>query len=211
MDKKSLGKSIWIIAYSILLCVSVSVAWILAVKPNVVQDVKIDYDGKGTLVIAPSDIEGEVIVTNDDGEEVPLDENFSVKSNEVIPNGIIPFKMRLRNNTDVVTKIDISIVGIKVGKEDLLSVVYFSANPTTGWQENNKPLSVYKQLGDATKGSTNTYSLKVFEGVTLRPTEKSNDSDYLELSCYLYFDGEQMTNAHQNIALTLGAFRITQK
>ncbi len=209
--KKTTRKSILIIAYSILLCVTISFAWILAVEPNVVQNVNINYDDDDQLIIAPSDIEGQIIVTNGNGEEVQLDENFSIQSNEIIPNSVVPFKIRLRNNTELATKIDLSIVGIEVSNEKILNVVYFSATPSSGWTT-NVPLSVYKQFGDAQKGTVNDrYSMKVMEEITLRPTDTNNEQDCLEFSCYLYFDGETMTNEHKNITLSLGAFRITQK
>ena len=211
MKKRTLGKSIWIITYSILLCVTVSVAWILNMKPNVVENIIIDYDTNGQLIIAPMEISGKVYVTNEYGKEVELDEDFSVTPNEVVPNSVIPFKIRLRNNTASALKVDVSLVGIEVNNEKILSVVYFSATPSAGWTA-EMPKSVYKQLGEATKGTlTDTYSIKAIENVTLRSTDTQNQLDYMEFSCYLYFDGETMTNEYQNVNLTIGAFRITQR
>ncbi len=212
MKKRSLGKSIFILAYTILLCVTVSFAWILAQKPNEVQRVDIDYSEKGKLVIAPTDIEGSVYVTTSEGEEIELTQDFKISSSEVLPNSVIPFKIRLKNNTDSVTRVDVSIVGIQTSRANLLDVVFFSATPSTGWTETNVPNSVYKQLGEANQSSsTGKYSLSVLSGISLRTTDKEKEDDYLEFSCYFYFDGETMGNEHQNADLTIGAFRIIQK
>ena len=78
MKKKNLIKSIFILTYTVLLCVTVSFAWILAVKSNIVRELKIDYKDGGKLIIAPSDIEGAVYVTNEFGEEVELTEEFKI-------------------------------------------------------------------------------------------------------------------------------------
>ncbi len=211
MKKKNLGKSIFIIAYTLLLCVTVSFAWILAIKPNIVENVKVNYDDDHKLIIAPLDIEGAIYVVNERGEEVELTEDFHIDSKDVLPNSIIDFKIRLRNNTDSWAKIDVSLVGIVASRETLLNVVYFSATPSTGWGE-TVPQSEYKQLGDAKKSQTGeTYSLTVLDEISLRSTDKKDKQDYLEFSCYFFFDPETMTNEHQNSNLTIGAFRITQR
>lgn len=211
MKKKNLGKSIFIIAYTLLLCVTVSFAWILAIKPNIVQNVNINYNDDNKLIIAPSDIEGAVYVVNEKGEEVELTSDFHIDPKDVLPNSIIDFKIRLKNNTDNLTKIDVSLVGITTSRETLLNVVYFSATPSTGWGK-DAPHSEYKQLGDAKKSQTSeTYSLTVLNEISLRSTDKENEEDYLEFSCYFFFDPETMTNEHQNTELVIGAFRITQK
>ena len=209
MAKRTLIKSILIISYCVLLSVVASFAWMLAVKPNIVEHADINYDDRGKLVVAPTNIEGKVIVTNEEGVDVELDENFVIKPSEIVPNSIGPFRIRFRNNTETPTKIDLSIVGITVDKESLLEVMYLSAVPTRGWS--TAPLAVYKQMTDAKIGATGkTFSMKVLESVQLRPTSKIDKTDYLELSCYFYFDGELMTNEHQNITLSLRTFRITQ-
>lgn len=199
------------LVYALILCVTVSFAWILAIEPNVVKDVLIDYDEAGKLVIAPPNIEGEIYITDKDGNDVLLDENFEVSPNEVLPNSVIPFKLRLKNNTDAPAKVDISIVGVSTNRESILEVVFFSSTPTSGWGSNVPP-SRYIQLGDATKNEqNNTYSLMLMSDLSLRSTDKENEKDYLEFSCYFYFDGETMVNEHQNANLTIGAFRVMQR
>lgn len=211
MKKKNLIKSIFILAYTILLCVTVSFAWILAVKPNIIRELKIDYKDGGKLIIAPSDIEGAVYVTNELGEEVELTDEFKIEPKDVLPNSVVSFKIRLKNNTDNYTKVDVSLVGLKPSDENLLSVVYFAAMPSTGWGD-SAPTSVYKQLGDANKSSTGeTYNLTILSEISLPTTDKKNDNDYLELSCYFFFDPDTMTNEHQNANLKIGAFRIMQR
>ena len=107
--------------------------------------------------------------------------------------------------------VNITFVGITAENPSILDVVYFSATPSTGWKENTPP-STYINLGDAVYNEVDgTYTLTVLTTVVLRPTEVLNEDDYMGYECYFYFDGEAMTNAHQDANLEIGAIRISQK
>ena len=209
MKKREVGKRIIALVYAILLCVCVSFAWILTEKENIVKDVTIGYND-GRLVIAPPDIQGKIIITDEAGNESELTEDFKFDSTDVLPNSVIAFTLRIKNNAYNDNIIDISIVGISPEKAEILDVVYFSATPSSGWKTNTPP-STYTGLADAKLGADGTYSLTIAKAVVLRPTEVNNPDDCMEYECYFYFDGETMTNAHQDIDLGIGAIRLIQR
>lgn len=205
-----MSKRIIALIYAILLCVTVSFAWILSEKENIVKDVTIGYND-GKLVIAPTDIQGKVIISDSFGNETELTDDFEFNPTDIIPNSIIAFSLRLRNNSYMEIPVNITFVGITAENASILDVVYFSATPSTGWKENTPP-STYINLGDAVYNEVDgTYTLTVLTTVVLRPTEVLNEDDYMGYECYFYFDGEAMTNAHQDVNLEIGTIRISQK
>ena len=210
MRKKEMSKRIIALIYAILLCVTVSFAWILSEKENIVKDVTVGYND-GKLVIAPTDIQGKVIISDSMGNETELTDEFVFNPTDIIPNSIIAFSLRLRNNSYMEIPVNITFVGITAENPSILDVVYFSATPSTGWKENTPP-STYINLGDAVLNEVDgTYTLTVLTTVVLRPTEVLNEDDYMGYECYFYFDGEAMTNAHQDVNLEIGTIRISQK
>jgi len=210
VKKSELTKRIFALVYAILLCVTVSFAWILTEEENVVKDVTVGY-GDGKLVVASKDISGKLIITDDAGNETELNEDYFFSSTEILPNSVIAFSLRIKNNSYEEMVVDISIVGISPEDAKILDVVYFSATPSSGWK-NETPPAVYVKLGDAQYNTVDsTYTLSVSKSVLLRPTEPLNEDDYMEYACYLYFDGETMTNVHQDIDLSIGAIRISQR
>ena len=205
-----MSKRIIALIYAILLCVTVSFAWILSEKENIVKDVTVGYND-GKLVIAPTDIQGKVIISDSMGNETELTDEFVFNPTDIIPNSIIAFSLRLRNNSYMEIPVNITFVGITAENPSILDVVYFSATPSTGWKENTPP-STYINLGDAVLNEVDgTYTLTVLTTVVLRPTEVLNEDDYMGYECYFYFDGEAMTNAHQDVNLEIGTIRISQK
>ena len=210
MKRKEMSKRIIALIYAILLCVTVSFAWILSEKENIVKDVTIGYNN-GKLVIAPTDIQGKVLISDSLGNETELTDDFEFNPTDIIPNSIIAFSLRLRNNSYMEIPVNITFVGITAENPSILDVVYFSATPSTGWKENTPP-STYINLGDAVYNEVDgTYTLTVLTTVVLRPTEVLNEDDYMGYECYFYFDGEAMTNAHQDANLEIGTIRISQK
>ena len=209
MKRSELLKRIIALVYAILLCVTVSFAWILTEEENIVDDVIVGYDD-GKLVIASKDIEGKIIIADEQGNETELTEDYFFSPTEILPNSVIAFSLRIKNNAYEEMVVDISMVGISAENVSLLDVVYFSATPSSGW-EGETPSSVYVKLGDAALAQDGTYTLNVAAAVRLRSTEPLNEDDYMEYECYFYFDGESMTNVHQNIDLSVGAIRISQR
>ncbi len=210
MKKSELTKRIFALVYAILLCVTVSFAWILTEEENIVEHVIVGY-GDGKLVIASKDISGKLIIADENGNETELNEDYFFSSTEILPNSVIAFSLRIKNNSYEDMVVDISIVGISPEDVKILDVVFFSATPASGWK-NETPQAVYVKLGDAKYNEQDgTYTLSVAKAVRLRPTEPLNEDDYLEYECYLYFDGETMTNVHQDIDLDIGAVRISQR
>lgn len=210
MKKSEILKRIFALAYAILLCVTVSFAWILTEEENVVKDVEVGY-GNGMLTVASKDISGKLIITDDEGNETELNDKYLFSSTDILPNSVIAFSLRIKNNSYEDMVVDISMVGISPEDAKILDVVYFSATPASGWK-NESPQAVYVKLGEANLNQAdNTYTLSIAKAVILHPTEPLNEDDYMEYECYLYFDGETMTNVHQDISLSIGAIRISQR
>ena len=210
MKRSELLKRIIALVYAILLCVTVSFAWILTEEENIVDDVIVGYDD-GKLVIASKDVDGKIMIIDEkSGTATELTENYFSPA-DILPNGIIPFSLRIKNNAYEDLIVDISIIGIAPEDVKILDVVYFSATPTTGWGD-SRPHAEYVLLSEARLNTIDgTYTLDIAKGVRLSPTEPLNDDDYMAYECYFYFDAEKMTNEHQNIDLNIGAIRISQR
>jgi len=210
VKKKEITKRIIALVYALLLCVTVSFAWILTEKENIVEDVIVGYNN-GNLVIAAKDISGKLVISDDEGNETVLDQEYLFSPTEIIPNSVVAFSLRIKNNSYDEMMANISVVGITAEDAKILDVVYFSAQPSSGWGDVT-PQSVYVKLGDANYNELDrSYSLTVASSVLLRPTEPLNEDDYMEYECYLYFDGDTMTNEHQDIKLSIGSIRISQR
>ena len=223
-----LKKKILFAAYSVLLCLTVSFAWILNPERNVSDSFFIEYGGDSTnsLVVSPKDIEMLVYAQKleqwklvgsstdkKDGEEL-----FKVDAQKVIPNSSVPFRIRLKNKSEKTVKVRITLTGI-VCDQTLVDqeIIYTSA---LGSMEYSKydvtvPENVYLCLNTngelvSTDDEKNTamYNLVLYEEVEIPVTE---NNDYVELDCYFYFDKDRMTNVCQNKTFYVSSFRAEQQ
>jgi len=132
VKKKEITKRIIALVYALLLCVTVSFAWILTEKENIVEDVIVGYNN-GNLVIAAKDISGKLVISDDEGNETVLDQEYLFSPTEIIPNSVVAFSLRIKNNSYDEMMANISVVGITAEDAKILDVVYFSAQPSSGW------------------------------------------------------------------------------
>ena len=206
-------KYLLIFLYVLLLGVTVSFAWMLSNEINIVESVDIDYNKEGNnLVVAPKNLEVEIYMVNELGEDVLVTDKLNFDS--IAPHSVVPFKIRFRNHMNKPVIVDVALSGITCSRESILDVVFVSAVASTGWADysyTERPNPVYEKLSvsSATQEEDETiYSFKFLQNFSVPPTIGDN---YLEMSCYFYFDGETMMIYHQDTILSIGQFRITQK
>lgn len=221
-------KKILIAAYSVLLCVTISFAWILNPERNVSDSFFIEYggDSENSLVISPKDIEMLVYAQRSEqwrlvGSSADKNEGenlFRVESQKVIPNSSVPFRIRLKNKSEKTVKLRITLTGIVCDKTLLEGdIIYASAIGSMEYSKYNvnTPASVYLCLNKdgeivSTDDEKNTvmYNLVLYETVEIPVTE---NNDYVELDCYFYFDKDRMTNVCQNKTFYVSSFRAEQQ
>lgn len=206
-------KYLLIFVYILLLGITVSFAWMLSNEVNIVESVNIDYNKEGNnLVVAPKNLEVEIYMADENGEDQLVTDRIKFKG--VAPHSLVPFKIRFQNHTSKPVKVDVALSGITSTRSDLLDVVFVSAVGSTGWGDysyTERPAPVYEKLSVSTfieEDSKKVYTFRFLSNFSVPQTAEDN---YLEMSCYFYFDGEMMKNYHQNSVLTIGQFRITQK
>ena len=206
-------KYLLIFVYILLLGITVSFAWMLSNEINIVESVNIDYNKEGNnLVVAPKNLEVKIYMADENGVDQLVTDRIKFKG--IAPHSVVPFKIRFKNNTSKPVKVDVALSGITSTRSDLLDVVFVSAVASTGWGDysyTERPAPIYEKLSvsSATQEEDETiYSFKFLQNFSVPPTIGDN---YLEMSCYFYFDGETMMNYHQDTILSIGQFRITQK
>ena len=221
-------KKILIAAYSVLLCITVSFAWILNPERNVSDSFFIEYggDSANSLVVSPKDIEMLVYAQRSeqwklvgsssdkkDGEDL-----FKVDAQTIIPNSSVPFRIRLKNKSEKTVKVRITLTGIVCDKTLVdQEIIYTSALGSIEYSKYDvkTPENVYLSLNTngelvSTDDEKNTamYNLVLYEEVEIPVTA---NNDYVELDCYFYFDKDRMTNVCQNKTFYVSSFRAEQQ
>lgn len=220
-------KKILLAAYVLLLCITVSFAWILNPEKNVSDSFFIQYgsDSGNRLVVAPRDVEMTVYAQQEErwqkvgssSDKEESQERFRVDSQSVIPNSSVPFRIRIKNQSNSVIRIRVELVGI-VCDQILVAdeIIYASALGSMEYSNYSvmTPENVYLSLNNDgvlvetdEENHTATYNLVLYEEIEVPIT----GDDYVELDCYFYFDKDRMTNVCQNKTLYVSSFRATQQ
>ena len=218
-----MAKKMLLLFWCLLLCVTVSFSWIIFQEKNKVRHAIIDYNDNGSLVVAPEKIIMTVLMNDPETDRmVPIGsstdsftENSSLFEVEnVVPNSIVPFKIRLHNTSNEIIRMKLSIDRL-VCDEKLLSSensrVFFSAVGASSYSAYPEiaPDNLYTSLSAAqpVEGSSeNAYYLTIYETIYVPPT---GDSDYVEIDCYFYFTKE-MDNTFQNLNFQVLSFRAVE-
>ena len=220
-------KKILLVVYTLLLGITVSFAWILNPESNVSDSFYIQYGGNtdNTLVVAPKDVEmivyaqkaGKWVKAGSSSDKNDQAELFAIDPHMVIPNSSVPFRIRLKNNSNQTIRIRIMLTGI-VCDRNLVNkeIIYVSS---IGSMEYSKysvkvPENVYLSLNTdgelvSTDEETNTstYNLVLYDEIEVPATDENG---FVELDCYFYFDKDRMTNVCQNKTFFVSSFRGMQ-
>ena len=222
-------KKAMLAVYIIMLCVTVSFAWILNVQNNMGQYLELKYGEEAAhkLSIASKDIEMMAYIQKD-GDWIYLgsskDQNQSgkliqISPEDVIPNSSVPFRIRFKNTSGNTLKVKLTLSGVVCDKSLVADeIVYVGALGSDEYSRYTDtaitPPNVYLALNAANfisediDGNTSTYDLVVYEAIDIPATP---DGEYVELDCYFYFDAERMTNVCQNKVFFVSSFQAVQQ
>ncbi len=216
-----------LLSYILLLCVTVSSAWIL--QSNQGQYLELDYNSStgDRLVLSSDDLEMQVFVANDYGELKKWGTSaektttpFPIDPDRIIPGAELPFTLRFYNYSKETLTVSVSLSGLVcdssfVNVTDGKEVVWVRAVGSSEYtkytgiverpREINKPLSGAWN-GDAAEGNV-VLDFVMYDEIQIPPT---GEKDFVELECRIYFDSEHMTNVHQDKTFKITSFKATQ-
>lgn len=175
-------KRILIIVYVLLLCGTVTFAWLSNAQENINETIDVDFrDGKAVITGFAFDAylerkldDGEVNandVDNDGYVSVEADredgEPFAFDSNKTLPGERIPFRIRAKNLGDAEKKtklfLDMQIDGYDPDAEDVnvLDVLYVEIVLGDGFAESGTK-HAFKKLSDAVYRGNGIFSLEIY-------------------------------------------------
>lgn len=204
-------KRLLLIFNCLLLCCTVSLAWILSGNPEIVDALQFDFTDSDKLVISSVNVDTTVVLLID-GQEVPLDEDFQLDPGMLVPDKMIPFRIKFNYQSADEEKtslaIRLSLVGITASSEEFLQTVSISVTPVTdGLSAPNGPLTIYKSFGEATiSGDGETYTLDIYGNENRLYIPHKEDGESV-LDCYLMMSKDAGAE-FQNMWLDIRAFRL---
>lgn len=225
-------RAIMLFCYILILVVMVSSAWILNPKRNIGPFAILDYDdtedsNSGKLTVSSKEVEMQVDFEIN-GKWVPFgssnDTSFAKRPSlpAIIPNTVIPFRIRFYNSSDHVVTMSLTFSGIQchqilVDKQ----AIYVAAVGSTEYNQYSSLVSVpgyiyntvtSDHLVSVTKDANDqliaTYNFPVYEEIQIPPTE---EGQYVMLEGYFYFDAESMDNECAGKKFEIQSFRAVQK
>ena len=206
---------LWIV-YSLLLCCTVTFAWILSGKPLAVPYVMLDYAEENQMFISSVGVNAKAYFRQGD-QEVPA-EDFYLDPSKLVPGTIIPFTITLdyqaQDEARSAISVKLSMIGITVSDPKLLDKMYVSVTPknerltsTNGRQTLYICLNEAEPMGEA---GEETYRLNIYDSSNqLIIPHNDAGSAPSELDCYLYFD-RSADSSFQNLSLDIRYFRLEQ-
>lgn len=217
-----MAKRIVLLICALLLLVTVSFSWIINRDPFLTQNVLLDFREAKRLTIADKNIEMSIWIANEKGEYREISNSSWEKDDElfvvenIVPDHNVPFQIRLRNTSDDILNINISVSKM-VCDEKLISSsaedakVYFSTMPGKRYKSYTTikmPADQYfpLTLNGVTNIGEDQYSLALYNSLQIPPTGKY---DYVELDCRIYFDSS-MDNTYQNLDFSIITFKAIE-
>lgn len=206
--------------YILVLTVTISSAWILN-EATQASFVELDYSGSGkdsgNLSIATKDIEMQVALelngiwtnywsSNDKGGSRPV-------IDEIIPNKIVPFRIKFFNNSSNNVNLKVVISGIKCDqsftKDDIVYIAAVGGSEFTKYTGVvDTPEYIYKALNTEQPtqqaGSIYTYDFVLYEALEIPPT---TEKGYVMIEGYIYFDKDRMGNECAGKTFDITTFR----
>ena len=217
--KKKILSALMLAIYTIAFAVTVSFAWMIQDTIDTVNHINIDFsqESENKLTISPTEIDIEIWGVNENGDYVKIENNQALAINNVVPGEAKTFRIRLRNKTQSLVRVSISLDNVSTTNNvsditeqtptgTLLDVLTISARGGEGYI--NKPVafpSVYKYLCEDSVYFTGTgkYMIPFLEMLEIPPT---GTDGYVELNCYIMLDSE-VGNEYQDKNIVIGTFR----
>ncbi len=209
-------KHVLLLIYTVILCITVTFAWILSGEAHRVPYISMDYTGDNKLVISSTGVKAEVLFR--DGDDYVPAKEFVLDSKMLTPNTIIPFKIRLDyqsvdgSRSGIAVKLSLS--GIRVSDPRLLEMMDISVTPKNeGLTSENGRGMIYMSLNNASpvgEGENITYRLNIYDSDNklIIPHNDAGDPPS-ELECYLYFSSEADAS-YQGMTMDISYFRLEQ-
>ena len=221
-------KRILIIIYALLLCVTVSFAWLSNFQVTKVNELAVDYR-KGGLTVANLGFEGHIEIPDGNGGYKPLyekkpSENATETETEIlsivdkvqmVPDSITPFRIKIKNlSTTEYRKaklgIAISLDPEELRQANVLEVLYLDIISIDGFSEGTTYHS-YIRLDEAypvgAEGSGEYFYYIYGEGEELMIPPTSAKQEYVTFDCSFYYDKEA-TAEYQNKSIKALSFRL---
>lgn len=216
--------------YILVLAVTLTSAWILNPTKNIGPTADLNYtgpqNGGGTLTVSGTDVEMQVdIQINNKWRYLgsSKDKTFSnrPKLTSVVPNTVVPFRIRFYNTSEHVATVRVTVSGVQC--DQILTnkeVVFVSTIGGTEYSQYagsvTAPSYTYQSLtsGKLVSVSENengeqmvTYDLVLYEDLQIPPT---GDRGYVVIEGYFYFDAVAMTNQCAGKTFEIGGFQAVQ-
>ena len=215
-------KRILLIVYSILLCCTITFAWILDGNPKPIKGFMFNYAEDSRMSIAS--IGADVAIGFRQGDGYVAAKDFVLQPSHMMPNARIPFKImfdyQATDEAKTALPVSISLVGIRVSDPILLDKIYVSITPVTEkLTATNGRSPIYKCLSDAIPvgdGDNISYRLELYnnlnklyiphndEQVREDPWDEGNRA---VLDCDFEFHSSADASC-QDISLDIGIFRV---
>ena len=215
-------KRIILLACSLLLLVTVSFSWIINRDPFATENILLNFQEAKRLTISDKKIEMSIWIANEKGEYREIsnsswetDEELFVVEN-IVPDYNVPFQIRLKNTSDDVLNINISVAKMTCDERLIVedakeAKVYFSTMPGKRYKTYTSVKMPEDQyfpltLDGVTVIGENQYSVAFYNRLQVPPTGKY---DYVELDCRIYFDSN-MDNTYQNLDFSIITFKAIE-
>lgn len=215
-------KRILLLVYSVLLCCTITFAWILDGNPKPITGFMFDYSDDSKMSIASIGVDVAIGFRQGDGYVAARD--FVLRPEHMMPNARIPFKIMFDHQSDdeepTSLPISLSLVGIRVSDPILLDKMYISVTPVTdGLTATNGRSPIYKCFSDAIpvgEGDNVSYRLEIYNNLNKlyipHNDEQEREDQWDEgnrsvLDCYLEFHSSADAS-YQDISLDIGIFRV---
>jgi len=219
--------------YVLILIVTVSSAWILNPEKNIGPFAVLDYMDtpddpySGKLTISSKEVEMQVDFEIN-GKWVSFgssnDKSFANRPSltNIVPNTVLPFRIRFYNTSDHVVSMNLIFSGIECHQVLVdKTAVYVAAVGSTEYNRYsdivNIPGYVYTPVTDehlisvkedANKQSVATYDFLLYDDLQIPPTA---NGAYVTIEGYFYFDAECMDNACAGKTFNIQSIRAVQK
>lgn len=193
------------------LLISATYAWLLNDEIRHYDAFRIVYGGNigNTLQVVAGSLEVEVLYYDfSSGEYVEAD-GGGISIGSMVPNQVVPIKIRFGNRSGLPMKISLDMCGITADGEEILNSVFVGFGGGHGFGNSQStdtevPDDVFYRLGDASKNTDGGYDLRLYGSLIVPPAESGN---YAELDGYFWLDRNATTELSE-MSVGFGYFRI---
>ena len=216
-------KRILIIMYVLLLCVTVSFAWLSNVQENINNSVDVDFGVKNPLnnaTIVDTSFLAHLESKDANGEYKKVEGPYSFDSKAMVPGARIPFKLKIKNMGDAEKKVtlslDMRIDDFDPNEPNILDMLYIDIVLAEGFDGSDvrhifKKLSDFGEEGYSGNGdfSLNLYGYGEELSIALPEVVNSRGGTdgYVTLNCSFYYD-QNATAEYQDNAISGLSFRL---